>query len=297
MLRLQFQGQPWDLFLAIGYSVAFSSALLALGAGSLIAILLVLIVPGYVLVAALFPTGREIDWIERIALSFGLSIAIVPLLGLALNFTPFGVRFATIVGTVALFTIIVGWLAYLRRMRLPVSERLSMELELGLPNWRGDSSLDKAITVVLAGSVIVAGGVLLDVVVKPHPAVPFTEFSILGPSGDASGYPTRLNATQPGTVIIGVVNHEQASVDYTVRVDIVAVNLVYNATAGVNETIDGNRTTWSLFNISLASEQNWTRPYTFRINSPGLWKVQFLLFKEADFSSVYRELHLYVSVA
>jgi len=35
--------------------------------------------------------SREgIDGIERVALSFGLSIAIVPLIGLVLNFTPWG---------------------------------------------------------------------------------------------------------------------------------------------------------------------------------------------------------------
>jgi len=33
-----------------------------------------------------------IDGIERVALAFGLSIAIVPLLGLVLNFTPWGIR-------------------------------------------------------------------------------------------------------------------------------------------------------------------------------------------------------------
>ena len=288
MLRLQFQGQPWDLFLAIGYSVAFSSALLALGAGSLIAILLVLIVPGYVLVAALFPTGREIDWIERIALSFGLSIAIVPLLGLALNFTPFGVRFASIVGTVALFTIIVGWLAYLRRMRLTITRSWARTF-----SRRVQSIVTFFLTVSTSSRAIVTS-VRRDVDVEP----PAQKLGGVDPKAcDASRLCLQKLAQLSQGVIIGVVNHEQASVDYAVRVDIVAVNLVYNATAGVNETIDGNRTTWSLFNISLASEQNWTRPYTFRINSPGLWKVQFLLFKEADFSSVYRELHLYVSVA
>src|SRR5699024_12451412 len=34
----------------------------------------------------------SIDGIERVALSFGLSIAITPLIGLLLNFTPFGIR-------------------------------------------------------------------------------------------------------------------------------------------------------------------------------------------------------------
>jgi uncharacterized membrane protein len=50
----------------------------------------VLFVPGYVLIAALFPRADDLDWIERIALSFGLSIAVVPLIGLGLNYTPGG---------------------------------------------------------------------------------------------------------------------------------------------------------------------------------------------------------------
>jgi uncharacterized membrane protein len=58
---------------------------------------LVLFLPGYALIAALFPRKDDLDGIERIALSFGLSIAISPLLGLGLNYTPFGLRFYVIV--------------------------------------------------------------------------------------------------------------------------------------------------------------------------------------------------------
>ena len=55
-------------------------------------LLLVLFLPGYSLIAALFPGRGDPDGIERIALSFGVSIAVVPLIGLALNYTPFGSR-------------------------------------------------------------------------------------------------------------------------------------------------------------------------------------------------------------
>jgi len=273
-----------------------STILLAFGGGNLVAILLVLLVPGYVLMGALFPSGKEIDWIERIALSFGLTIAVVPLLGLMLNFTPFGVGFAPIVGTVALFTVVVGMFAYLRRMRLPPTDRLSIDMDLVLPNWGGDSTVDKLITIILSASIVAAAGIVVYVLEKPHPDVPFTAFSILGPTGRPSDYPTRLNSTQPGMVMIGVANHESARVNYTLRIDLVSVNLVYNATAGVNETVEGNRTAWSWFNFTLASDQNWTQPYTFIISSPGIWKVQFLLFKAAALLSAYRELHLYVVV-
>ncbi len=296
-MRLQFQEKPWDLVAAVAYTLLMTAVLLAFGKGDLLAVLVVLFVPGYVLVAALFPNDTELNWIERIALSFGLSIAVVPLLGLLLNFTPFGIRFAPIVVTVLLFTAGVGYAAYRRRMRLPPERRLSLSVDLALPTWKEYTALEKGLTIALAASIVVAGGTLAYVVLAPRPGETFTEFYILGPGGNASGYPENLSVNEIGEVIVGVVNHESASVNYTVRIDLVGVQIVYNATSGFNETVDVNRTTRSTFNVALANGQNWTEPYTFRINDTGLWKVQFFLFKDGDLSSAYRELHLYVRVS
>ncbi|PKL59145.1 MAG: hypothetical protein CVV33_09340, partial [Methanomicrobiales archaeon HGW-Methanomicrobiales-4] len=71
----------------------------------------VLFIPGYALIAALFPGNEEIDIIERVALSFGLSIAVVPLIGLGLNYTPFGIRLDPIVTSLAIFTIAMVMIA------------------------------------------------------------------------------------------------------------------------------------------------------------------------------------------
>ncbi len=71
---------------------------------------------------------------------------------------------------------------------------------------------------------------------------------------------------------------------------------VYNATSRIQRNGRGSRTTWSTFNVTLADGRNGTQPYTFRINDVGLRKVQFLLFKDGDLSSAFRELHLYVRV-
>ena len=300
-MRLHFQETPWDLYVALGYTTVLAAVLLALNTGNLSAIILVLFVPGYVLVAALFPgsvdPGKpEIDWVGRIALSFGMSIAVVPLLGLFLNFTPLGIRFAPIVATIAIFTFGVGYAAYWRRMRLPPEQRLGLTVDLVIPDWKEYDVLNKGLTIALAVSIVVAGAMLAYIVMAPRPGERFTEFYILGPGGSASGYPAALNVSQLGTVIVGVANHEAASVNYTVRIDLVGVDVVYNATSGFNETAEVNRTTWSWFNVTLSDGRVWTQPYTFRINYPGLWKVQFLLLKDSDFSSLYRELHLFIRV-
>jgi len=80
----------------------------------------VLFIPGYVAVEALFPKGRELDGIERLALSAGLSLALVPLVGLLLNYTPWGIRLDPIMVSLTILTIGLALVAFARRFRLSV---------------------------------------------------------------------------------------------------------------------------------------------------------------------------------
>jgi hypothetical protein len=80
----------------------------------------VLFIPGYVTVEALFPKGRDLDAIERFALSIGLSLALVPLIGLLLNYTPWRIRLTPIVISLIIFTIGLSLVALGREFRLSV---------------------------------------------------------------------------------------------------------------------------------------------------------------------------------
>ena len=86
-----------------------------------------LLLPGYALIATLFPRKDDLDGIERIALSFGLSIAISPLLGLGLNYTPFGIRLTPILIVLSVFTISLAICAYVRRGRIPEEDRFGVD--------------------------------------------------------------------------------------------------------------------------------------------------------------------------
>jgi len=66
----------------------------------------VLLLPGYSLIKTFFPT-REIDNIERTALSIGMSLAIVPMVGLLLNYTPWGIRLTPVTLSLLSFTTIL----------------------------------------------------------------------------------------------------------------------------------------------------------------------------------------------
>lgn len=71
--------------------------------------LFVIFLPGYAFVEALFVNTRsgkkELDQIERFALSMGMSLALVPLVGLLLNYTPWGIRLEPIVISLSMLTL------------------------------------------------------------------------------------------------------------------------------------------------------------------------------------------------
>jgi len=79
--------------------------------------LFVLFLPGYALIEALFPKKADLEGLERMALSIGLSLALVPLVGLALNYTPWGIRLDPIFASLALLTSALSFVAAIRKVR------------------------------------------------------------------------------------------------------------------------------------------------------------------------------------
>lgn len=77
----------------------------------------VLFLPGYVTLRALFPK-RELGNVENFALSLGLSLALVPLMGLVLNYTAWGITLDAIIFSLTLYVVIVGCTAARRTFQL-----------------------------------------------------------------------------------------------------------------------------------------------------------------------------------
>lgn len=76
--------------------------------------LLVLFLPGYSLIELLYPK-KELDELTRFALSIGLSLALVPLVGLVLNYTPFGIRLLPVALSLSGLTMVFLVLALRRK--------------------------------------------------------------------------------------------------------------------------------------------------------------------------------------
>ncbi len=275
----------WDLLVIIALSLLLTSVIYLFPEiilRKVIGLPFILFFPGYSFITFLFPEKKELDTIERIALSFGLSIAITPLIGLVLNYTPFGIRLTPILVSLLTFNVIFSALAIYRRIsaRDPYIPTVNLKEMI---EWDEMSRLDKVLTVILIVSILVSIGALVYVIVTPKPGEKFTEFYILGPQEKAADYPTKLRIGQNGTVIIGIANHEYRTVNYTVEIWLV------NASFSNNRTSIHHMYFFDRFNVTLNHtpvniEGNWTPQwemrYTFSIDKSGRYKMWFLLFKD-----------------
>ena len=184
----------------------------------IICIPFVLFFPGYALMTALFPK-KGMGGVERVALSLGLSIAVVPLIGLILNYTLWGIRLESILYSTASFIFITSIIAWVRLKRVPVEERFNLEFQMAMLGW-GKSAWDKALSVVLALAILGALGTVGYIIAVPKVGEPFTELYILGLEGKAADYPSELVVGGEGKVIVGIINNERETVSYRVEVRI-----------------------------------------------------------------------------
>jgi len=233
--------------------------------------------PGYTLIAVLFIKKEGMGSIERVALSFGLSIAVVPLIGLILNYTPWGIRTEPVLYSVASFILITSIIAWLRRGRLPEPERFGIEFQMRLPGW-GGGVWDRALSVILALAILGALGTLGYAIASPKVGERFTEFYIEGLEGKAIGYPKELVVGEEGKVIVGIINREHETVTYQVEV---AIDGVKNNEVGP---------------VALDHDGEWEEIVGFTSGRAGdNQKVEFLLYKQGQ-NEIYQRLHLWVDV-
>ena len=241
---------------------------------------LMLFFPGYTLIAALFPKKSALDGFERLALSFGLSIAVVPLSGLVLDYTPWGIRLYPILISLTIFLIITSVIAWYRRQRLAQADRFTVFFSLNLLSWRGQRSVDKILSIVLIVAILGAVGTLSYVIATPKVGEKFTEFYVLGLEGKATDYPEEMKVGEEGRVIVGIVNHEHEVVNYRVEIK-----------------IDGVKNNEAR-SVVLDNEGKWEEIISFTPDKAGdNKKVGFLLYKNDEAEPCLEPLHLWINVA
>lgn len=279
-----------DLLAAVGLTIAVNAVVFVpvLQATALrvpLGFAFVCLVPGYVVVAALFPeryradgaddedsrvsplrgTARStgVTGAERVLLSVVLSLVVVPVIAYTWNFTAEGIRLAPVLLSVSGFTIAVAVFATLRRSRLPddVTARPGVSdspEEVGVAaNGGGSPRLVNAVLVLaLVFFAATAGFAVLEL----SPDEQYSEFYLLSADGETfagAGEPPVVTPGDQQTVDVVVENHEGQPTEYTVVV--------------VGQTLAGSgndsavRSQTELDRFTVAADQNETvvRDYTF----------------------------------
>ena len=258
--------------------VEFSSGALRIALG----LVFILFSPGYTLIAALFPRKSDIGGIERVALSFGLSIAVVPLIGLVLNYTPWGIRLYPMLISVLAFIVVMAMVAWYRRRRFPPEEQFQLclrtKLDFAKRSWAGQARWDRVISVLLALAIVGAMGTLGYVIAKPKVGERFTEFSILGSAGIMENYPREVVLGESASVLLSIANQEHQPTTYRLEI-----------------MIDGQKVD-ALGPITLGHEEEWQKEVSFAPSRAGpRQKVEFWLYKHQG-EEVYLTTHLWVDV-
>lgn len=255
---------PLDLVAAVGYAVVVAVVLYLPVESTVVRTLvgapLVFLLPGYVVVAAAFP-GRQptspdgaasaagaagalarvtssasstgFTLLERAALAFGVSVALVPLLALGVSLAIGGFSPASTVAVLVGFVAVGAVIAGARRLRLPIEERYrsphaAWAADLHAAIFDADSAVDAAVTVALAASVVLAVSTMAYAMAAPQAGERYSSLGVYteNESGDlvASGYPSNVSVGELAALTAVVENHEHERVEYTLVVELQRVD-------------------------------------------------------------------------
>ena len=237
--------------------------------------------PGYAVVAAAFPqahaiTPGESAWAfdrrlrprERAALSFGMSLLVVPLVLVGQSLAGFGLTPPATAGTLTLWICACLAVFAIRRHRLPESEKhrpLSRRPLRRALTTLGDANRSAQLGVVaLALSVLVAVVVLSTALVAPPAGDGYTRLSLLG--GNESDtlvggeFPEEVAANDSLSITPVVENNERSARSYRLDVRFQQVNTTGELSV-TNQSVAATR------ELTVADGATWQEPVTV---SPGV---------------------------
>jgi uncharacterized membrane protein len=267
----------------------------------------ILFLPGYCLIAALFPKYSDINLTERIALSFGLSITVVPLIALWLNFTPLGIRLDPFLIALTVFILVMILIAHYRRALLPSEEQFRFPFIEIAGTFRNaiflkkDSWFDRLLILVIALTILAAVLATVYMIAVPKEGERFTEFFILGENRTAAVYPHLIIAGENYPMFVGVGNHEYRNINYTIETWIMKMkfdNVTNTSTILIMDP--GERLV-----LPLAHNETVIIPYNLSVKNTQYDRVEFLLFNETvpgfdvtgsdRINASYRDLTLWIT--
>lgn len=240
-----------------------------------LAVLLLLVLPGYVTAAAAYAGRDPAPWtpvslVERGALSLGGSLAILPLLAIVASLLPSGLARWPIVALASAYAFLGAVVTAVRR------GRRSGETAGSTPGFGTDRSgsaasgamFDRstALTVVLAATVVVAVATLGAAVAAPPDGETTTDLHLLTEEDGrlvANGFPDELAAGESAALTVGVTNAEDRAVEYTVVTEVQRVQIDGRSINVVDKRGIDRRT------VELVHGETWRERQTFEPSLTG----------------------------
>jgi uncharacterized membrane protein len=178
----------------------------------------VLFLPGYWFINALLPAKEDLDIVERLGLSLGLSIAWIPVLALILDQLPWGLRLKPILLSEIVLISLFMMIAFVRRTWLLQQNAYIPEFTRPKVWWKFQTRSNRLTYIVVVIVMGLAIAAVAWIFLTPSPADFMTEFYILGPEGLAENYPRKASIGETLSVTVGITNREKENHTYSIEV-------------------------------------------------------------------------------
>jgi uncharacterized membrane protein len=231
----------------------------------------------------LFPDKEKFYGNEKLLICFGLSLAVVPLSCLILNFTS-GLTLNSVLYSLTGFVITFSIIAIIRQHGLTDEEKNCFAVNF---RWfSGKSTAEIILSFILILVACGTIGVLVYVIAIPKTGSAYTEFYLLNSQGIADDYPSEIRMGNTESVTPIVINHENRTADYRIEIQI-DNDPDDDIDAVILDTID---------NINLCDDEKYQTPALFTLQSTGdRQKLYFLLFMDGE-TEPYLECNLTINV-
>jgi len=242
-----------------------------------LAIILALFGSGYSIMAVLFPRTQDIDFVERMALSSCLSLAIGGFLGFALANSIWGLRLIPFLISIALFNIVCYFLVWFRRRNFPDQEMtVNWDSRIFFARLKtSQNSTGSFMTIILVIFFMSGVWVFTQKLHLTPNDPPMTEFFLLGEDLHTENYPLAGSSGDSLVVRYGIVNLEYETGTYQI---IASAN---------GEEVGSSQP------MEIKPTETQISPIEFFIpnTSEDQVKVEFVLYRE---DIAYRSLHLWI---
>jgi uncharacterized membrane protein len=280
-------------------------------------LLFVLFAPGYSFTVALFPASKtapsdseeripslsegSVTVLERLVLSVALSLAVVSLTGIILDWGVGRITVETLlIGNVAV-TITAVILAVIRRQQVPVAVRYAPGFSFRRKTTETSTwSYPDGLTVIVVLSVLLAGSAVAYSQTAGNQSPSMTEFYLLTESEDGdlqtTNYPTAFTRGTSRPLSLGVRNIEGETTTYTL------IGQLQRVERHRNTTVVQDRKRISHRRLQLPGGERRVLNETILPETPEVNRLVFLLYQgEAPtnprMDNAYREVHLWITVS